>query len=166
MSDKIEMNTLAEMPSEYLASELPFSLLIEILRKQGFVIGLDSMEAMYFLLQKAIHAEQLHKLPFWLCPVVAQSAEQQAIFMELYKRTMLPVVDVKEEVKDKKERIENKQTETNTQISEPTIVQSKPEIKEQRKKIVASLKATGIACIRKPVGETSTETQVYPRNPA
>ncbi len=71
----------------------PFDELFGLLREQGFSFGVDTCEMLHYVLIKAIDAGDLERLDQWLCPVVAHSPEQQATFLELYKRLIIPLVE-------------------------------------------------------------------------
>ena len=86
-----------QMTATYIAANhhFPFDELFELLRQQGFSFGVDSYEMLHYVLMKAIDAGELEKLDQWLCPVVAHSPEEQAAFLELYKRLMIPALEKK-----------------------------------------------------------------------
>ncbi len=123
---------------------LPFDLLVQALHRQGFILGIDTLEAMHFVIQQAVACEQTEKLPFMLCPVFAHTAEQQALFMEIYRNTMLPAVPENEDLPPANQ--ESPEENTDSQPTENSRTPAKEALseksKEIRKKIVASLKAS------------------------
>jgi formylglycine-generating enzyme required for sulfatase activity len=86
--------TMGETEAYIVANHhFPFDELFGLLREQGFSFGVDTCEMLHYVLMKAIDAGDLERLDQWLCPVVAHSPEQQATFLELYKRLIIPFVE-------------------------------------------------------------------------
>jgi len=89
-----------------------------------------------------IEAGELEQLDRWLCPVLAHSAEQQAAFLEIYKRLFLPFVQQQQELTEKKEQPAKPNIDPGEQQnSHDTPLISKAEQEEEPMITVASLKA-------------------------
>ena len=88
---------MEEMLATYISANhhYPFDELLELLRQQGFSFGIDTVQTAHYVIMKVIEAGELDQLDRWLCPVLAHSAEQQATFLEIYKRLFIPLVDFK-----------------------------------------------------------------------
>ena len=125
----------------------PFDELFGLLREQGFKFGVDTFELLHYVLMKAIDAGDLERLDQWLCPVVAHSPEQQATFLELYKRLILPFVEKRLSVATVKQEQVSKPGGATP--AEPTPSQDDgssdtPEVQpfmQEEERVVASLKS-------------------------
>ncbi len=82
----------------------PFDELFGLLREQGFSFGIDTCEMLHYVLMKAIDAGDLERLDQWLCPVVAHSPEEQATFLELYKRLIILFVEKRSQAAAEKQK--------------------------------------------------------------
>ena len=135
---------MAEPLATYIAANhhYPFDDLLELLRQQGFSFGVDTFQTAHYVIIKVIEAGELEQLDRWLCPVLAHSAEQQAAFLEIYKRLFLPFVQQQQELKEKKEQPEKPNIDPGEQQdSHDTPLMSKAEQEEEPMITVASLKA-------------------------
>jgi len=125
----------------------PFDALFELLREQGFSFGVDTCETAHYVIMKAIESGDLERLDMWLSPVLAHSAEQQAVFFEIYKRLFIPGFEKQPTVIDRKEKspIPDSESDDAKKGSSPGQIQK--ETMEEHEKIVASLKArSGGSC--------------------
>ncbi len=135
---EIQMGT----EEKYIAviKDLPIGLLFDSLRNQGFGFGVDTWETAYTVIFKAIESGNVSKLDMWLCPVLAHSAEQQSVFLEIYKRLFIPAIEKQIEDTEKEQKPEI--PENPDLISqENTALSTQKQVNEEQQKIVASLKS-------------------------
>ncbi|MFZ4525725.1 MAG: formylglycine-generating enzyme family protein [Chlorobium sp.] len=135
---------MAEALVTYISANhhYPFDELLELLRQQGFTFGIDTYQTAHYVIMKVIEAGELEQLDRWLCPVLAHSAEQQAAFLEIYKRLFIPFVQQQQELPEKKELPEKPNLHTAEQQDNPDT----PTVQEEEPMItVASLKARSSA---------------------
>jgi formylglycine-generating enzyme required for sulfatase activity len=133
------METLAT----YIAANrhYPFDELFELLQGQGFSFGIDTIETAHYLIMKAIESGNLERLDMWLCPVLAHSAEQQALFSEIYKRLFVPFLLKLPETVEKEEKQPIPTGKSRAATTGDSARQLQKEAREENEKIVASLKA-------------------------
>ena len=138
----------------------PFDEFFAILQEQGFMFGVDTLETAHYLIIKAIESGNLQRLDMWLCPVLAHSAEQQATFLELYKRLFIPFLQQQAEAASKKEQLPIPEAPIDAATTEPPFGQLQKEEKEENEKIVASLKArsSGSSMLERFVQTTEIES--------
>ncbi|MEI7695832.1 MAG: SUMF1/EgtB/PvdO family nonheme iron enzyme [Chlorobium sp.] len=152
------MDTLAT----YIAANrcYPFDEFFELLQGQGFSFGVDTFETAHYLIINAIASGNLERLDMWLCPVLAHSAEQQAIFLELYKRLFIPFLEQQSEAVGKGIKPPTPEAESDTATTERSARQIQKEADEKNEKIVASLKSrsSGSHMIERFVQSTEIES--------
>ena len=139
---------MEEMLATYISANhhYPFDELLELLRQQGFSFGIDTVQTAHYVIMKVIEAGELDQLDRWLCPVLAHSAEQQATFLEIYKRLFIPLVEQQQELQKKKELPEKQNLPIAEQQDNPdTLFTSKAVQDEEPMITVASLKARSSA---------------------
>ncbi|MEI6652049.1 MAG: SUMF1/EgtB/PvdO family nonheme iron enzyme [Chlorobiaceae bacterium] len=119
----------------------PFDEFFAILQEQGFRFGVDTLETAHYLIIKAIESGNMERLDLWLCPVLAHSAEQQATFLELYKRLFIPFLQQQAEAAGNKEKPPTPEAPVDAATTDAPFGQIQKEEKEENEKIVASLKA-------------------------
>ncbi|ACF44160.1 formylglycine-generating enzyme family protein [Pelodictyon phaeoclathratiforme] len=120
----------------------PFDEFFTILQEQGFSFGIDTFETVHYLIIKAIESGDLEQLDMWLCPALAHSAEQQATFIELYKRFFIPFLEQqKPEADGKEEKSPMSTGKSDVPKTGGPARQQQKEIDDENQKIVASLKA-------------------------
>lgn len=120
----------------------PFDEFFAILQEQGFSFGIDTFETVHYLIIKAIESGDLEQLDMWLCPALAHSAEQQATFIELYKRFFIPFLEQQRPEADGKEEKSPMSTgKSDVPKTGGPARQQQKEIDDENHKIVASLKA-------------------------
>jgi len=139
---------MEEMLATYISANhhYPFDELLELLRQQGFSFGIDTVQTAHYVIMKVIEAGELDQLDRWLCPVLAHSAEQQATFLEIYKRLFIPLVEQQQELQKKKEQPEKQNLLTAEQQDNPDTLFTSKAIQDEEPMItVASLKARSSA---------------------
>jgi formylglycine-generating enzyme required for sulfatase activity len=124
----------------------PVSELLAELQRQGFGIGIDTSATTITVITKAIEAGDEARLDLWLCPVLARSPEQQAVFREVYKRFFIPALDAPDEEDGKPGKRKGGDEEVPashdpTKIPEQSSENVPAVAIQSRRKVVASLKS-------------------------
>jgi formylglycine-generating enzyme required for sulfatase activity len=133
------MNALERYVSS--SFHLPLDMLFETLREQGFSFGVDTWEMAHYVTMKVVESDDLACLDLWLCPVLAHSAEQQAVFLELCKRLFIPLLEKQIATEKRVEMLKEHEKSESFQKIEYDSASARKQIKESQEKIVASLKS-------------------------